>query len=78
MGNLQKQIENFASGGILAEDVFQCISPVLLNVEAGAYPQKLYHELSLDSTVAENQLKNGHQEGFPGLYSSQLGEIFRP
>ncbi len=34
--------------------------------------------LSLDSTVAENQLKNGHQEGFPGLYSSQLGEIFRP
>ena len=40
--------------------------------------RELWPILSLDSTVAENQLKNGHQEGFPGLYSSQLGEIFRP
>jgi hypothetical protein len=34
MGNLQQQIEDLASGGVLAEDVFQRVSPILLNVEA--------------------------------------------
>ena len=46
--------------------------------EDGIWVSGYISVLSLDSTVAENQLKNGHQEGFPGLYSSQLGEIFRP
>lgn len=33
MSNLQQQVEYFDSGGILAEDVFQCVSSILLNVK---------------------------------------------
>jgi hypothetical protein len=53
MGNLQQQIEYLASGCVLAEDVFQCVSPILLNVEAFVF------NFPTPSATAQSQSSSG-------------------